>query len=67
MVFMDENEGRKMYTVSEEAFSSEDDALRAAAKKTNLRTQLLSFCQVRGEEKFLGKRSREAYESVVWL
>lgn len=46
MVFMDETEGRKAYNVSEDAFSVEEDALRTAAKKTNLRTQLLSFCQV---------------------
>lgn len=45
MVFMDEDVGRKEYQMPEQAFSSEEDALRAAAKKTNLRSQLLSFCQ----------------------
>lgn len=46
MVYLDEQQGRKEYHVSDEAFSSEEDALRAASKKTNLRSQLLSFCQV---------------------
>ena len=46
MIFMDETEGRESYSVCEEAFSSEEDALRTASKKTNLRSQLLSFCQV---------------------
>ena len=46
MVFMEEDVGRKEYQMPEQAFSSEEDALRAAAKKTNLRSQLLSFCQV---------------------
>lgn len=48
MVFMDEDVGREAYNVSDQAFSSEEDALRASARKTNLRSQLLSFCQVRG-------------------
>lgn len=46
MVFLDERKGREAYSVSEDAFSTEEDALRTASKKTNLRSQLLSFCQV---------------------
>lgn len=54
MVFMDEKDGREGYQVPDQAFSSEEDALRAAAKKTNLRSQLLSFCQVTGGERNCG-------------
>eukprot|EP00752_Nemacystus_decipiens_P007539 g6737.t2 len=50
MVFMEEDVGRKEYQMPEQAFSSEEDALRAAAKKTNLRSQLLSFCQAEFEK-----------------
>lgn len=50
MVFMDERTGRQAYNVSEDAFSNENDALLTASKKTNLRSQLLSFCQVRKYE-----------------
>lgn len=46
MVFMDENVGREAYSVPDLAFSSKEDALRSAAKKTNLRSLLLNSCQV---------------------
>lgn len=51
MVFMDEQTGRTMYNVADQAFSNEDGALFTASKKTNLRGQLLSFCQVNTNNK----------------
>ncbi|CAM9465366.1 unnamed protein product [Chrysoparadoxa australica] len=45
LVFMSEEAGREHYSVSENAFSSEGDAMKEAAKKTQLRTALLCRCQ----------------------
>lgn len=56
MVFLDERKGREAYSVSEDAFSTEEDALRTASKKTNLRSQLLSFCQVWRLESWIVER-----------
>lgn len=46
MIFMDEVAGRQAYAVSEENFCCLEDALLMGSKKTNLRVQLLNFCQV---------------------